>query len=84
MSQSNVKGKDAKAKDAKKPAGKGAVGEADKNSPKPIEVEYAEDVPCEPDFLLIEKSYNQGKKQPPAQPKRSIKTPMTANAGTLS
>lgn len=58
VSQTNVKPKDAKAKDAKKPAGKGAVGDSDKNSPKPIEIEFAEDVTREPDFLLIEKTYN--------------------------
>ena len=52
----NAKGKDAKGKDAKKPA-KGAV-EGEKNAPKPIDVEYAEGVAAEPDYLLIEKSYN--------------------------
>jgi len=59
VSQTNIKGgKPPGSKDAKKPTGKVAVVEADKNSPKPIEIEYPEDVKSEKDFLLIEKNFN--------------------------
>ena len=51
-------GKDPK-KDAKKPA-KGATIEADRNAPKPLEIEYPE-IASECDYLLIEKSFVQNK-----------------------
>lgn len=55
-SQANIKAKDAKAKDTKaKPKG-GAAVDADKNSPKPIEIEY-EEIASEKDYVLIEKSF---------------------------
>ena len=57
VSNTNVKSKDAKAKDNKpKAGGKGAV-EADKNAPKPIEIEYPE-AEFEKDYILVEKSFN--------------------------
>ena len=65
ISQQNLKtGKDApKGKDAKaKPAGK-VVVEVDKNAPKPIEVDYPQ-IEAEPNFILIEKSFNYVKQQP--------------------
>jgi hypothetical protein len=52
-------GKDTKAKDPKA-AAKGKVQEVDKNAPKQIEIEYPE-AESEPDFILIEKTFNQGK-----------------------
>jgi len=51
--------KDTKAKDPKA-AAKGKVQEVDKNAPKQIEIEYPE-AESEPDFILIEKTFNQGK-----------------------
>ena len=78
-SQSNIKAKDPK-KDAKAAPKKGAVVEADKNSPKPIEIEYAE-IESEKDYILIEKSFVQGKAAP-AQVRRSaaVKSQMTGGA----
>ena len=55
VSQSNIKGKDPK-KDAKAKPAKGAAADADKNAPKPIEIEYAE-IESEKDYILIEKSF---------------------------
>ena len=54
--------------------------EADKNSPKPIEVEYPEDVVSEKDFVLIEKSFQGNKSSGPSVAKRSTtaKSVMTA------
>ena len=74
MSNANLKAKDTKAKDAKGKGGKGAAAEGDKNAPKPLEIEYPE-IPAEPDFILIEKSFDQGKSKPTAVvPKRSAKS----------
>ena len=55
-SQANIKAKDAKAKDTKAKAKGGAAVDADKNSPKPIEIEY-EEIASEKDYVLIEKSF---------------------------
>ena len=74
MSNPNLKGKDPKAKDTKAKGGKGAAAEGDKNAPKPIEIEYPE-IAAEPDFILIEKSFDQSKAKPAAvAPKRSAKS----------
>ena len=53
-------GKDAKkdAKAAGKPAAKGAAVVEDKNAPKPIEIEYPEDVVSDPAFLILERDFN--------------------------
>lgn len=78
MSNPNLKGKDAKAKDTKAKGGKGAAADSDKNAPKPIEIEYPE-IAAEPDFVLIEKSFDYGKSKPTGVlPKRSAKSQMSA------
>ena len=60
----NALKKDTKAKETKgKGGGKAAQVEADKNAPKPIEIEYPE-VSYEKDYVLVERTFNQGKKQP--------------------
>ena len=63
MSQTNMKtdGKaPAKGKDAKAaPKGKAAT-EVNNNAPKNVEIEYPE-IESEPDFILIEKTFVQGK-----------------------
>ena len=69
QSNINIKAKDPK-KDAKAAPKKGAAVETDKNSPKPIEIEYAE-IESEKDYILIEKSFVQGKEAAPVQAKRS-------------
>jgi hypothetical protein len=53
-------GKDAKkdAKAAGKPAAKGAAPVEDKNAPKPIEIEYPEDVKSEPAFMVLERDFS--------------------------
>ena len=83
-SQSNIKAKDPK-KDAKAAPKKGAVAEADKNAPKPIEVEYVE-IESEKDYILIEKSFIQGKAAPVQAAKRSaaVKSQMTAGGAAAS
>ena len=63
VSQAGIKGDKAaaKGKDAKAPAkGKGAA-DTNVNAPKQIEIEYPE-VDSEPDFILIEKTFVEGKK----------------------
>jgi len=52
-------GKDAKkdAKAAGKPPAKGAAVVEDKNAPKPIEIEYPEDVESDPSFLVLERNF---------------------------
>lgn len=52
-------GKDAKkdAKAAGKAPAKGAAVVEDKNAPKPIEIEYPEDVESDPSFLVLERDF---------------------------
>ena len=75
MSQGNLntsKTKDAK-KDTKKPAAKGAQVEADKNNPKPIEIEYPE-IESEKDYVIVERTF-QVKNQPePSKRKNQVKS----------
>jgi len=59
VSQSNLNtntktGKDAK-KDTKSKPAKGAAVEADKNLPKPLEIEYP-DIASEVDYVILERS----------------------------
>ena len=84
-SQANIKAKDAKAKDTKAKAKGGAAVDADKNSPKPIEIEY-EEIASEKDYVLIEKSFQQGKSKPalPAVRRSQASKSAMAAAGATS
>ena len=90
MSSNNLKaaagGKDAKGKDPKAKGKAPAAGDGDQNAPKAIEIEYADDVALEKDFIVMEKTFQPKKGGPAAKKKATpkVSAPSTAGVGAKS